>query len=154
MTAIHLPLGQPLQQTNVQSQPPRLLRYNHRSQLPRITTNRHVRWATNAVVGGDDGESAGEVGFGGLSCFVDEEEAEVGFGEGDGGLRVDGVEDVELEGGEVVVGTAGGEEERGVEDGAANYALREEDPVRRRGEGQLGARKKERRKEPTQREEG
>lgn len=44
------------------------------------------------------------------------------------------MEDVQLERGEVVVGTAGGEEEGGVEDGAADDSLGEEDPVRGRGE--------------------
>lgn len=58
-------------------------------------------------------------------------------------MRVDGVEDVELEGGEVVVGAAGGEEEGGVEDGAADDSLGEKNPARstRREVSQMGEEK-------------
>lgn len=116
MRAIHLPLGQPLEQAYVQPHGPGLLTDDHRTQLSRISTNGHVRRAAQRVVGGDDREGAGEIRFRGLRCFVDEEEAKVGFGERNGGLRVDGAERVHLEGGEVLVGAAGREEEGGVED--------------------------------------
>lgn len=124
-------IAEPFEQRDVQAERTSLLRDDLRPKLLRISAQRDVRSTTVRVVGYDDGEGAGEVGFRGLSGFVDEEKCEVRIGEGDQGVGVDETGGIDLEAGEVLVRAAGREEVRSVEARRDDDLLGEKFPAKR-----------------------